>query len=238
VLHVVIPVYNEHESIGETLDGLRSAVASPFDVRIVYDFDEDSTLPAVRLYLERQPGLTVTLLRNTAGRGVVHAIRTGLMSVQEGAALVVMADTSDDYRIIDAMLARIDAGYDVVCASRYCSGGQQIGGPWLKGLMSRLAGLSLHFFTGLPTRDVTNSFKMYSAGLLSSLQLESRGGFEIGMEIVVKAFAAGRRITEIPATWRDRSHGESRFRLVAWLPNYLHWYWYALKSRWLPAGWR
>jgi hypothetical protein len=174
-------------------------------------------------------------LRNDLGRGVVNAIRRGLQSVLDGAGLVVMADLSDDYRIIDAMAAKIDDGYDVVCGSRYMRGGQQIGGPWLKGVLSRLAGLSLHCLTGIGTHDVSNSFKMYSSALLRTLELESQGGFEIGLEILVKAFMARRRICEIPSVWRDRTAGQSRFRMVEWIPHYMRWYWLAVRWRWLGS---
>ena len=72
-------------------------------------------------------------------------------------------------------------------------------GPLLKRTLSRLAGVSLHYLAGVPTHDVTNSFKMYRKELLDRLTIESSGGFEIGMEIVVKTFAAGGKIAEVPS---------------------------------------
>lgn len=230
-LHVVIPVYNEAANIRRTLDELAAAVHAPHDVTIVYDFDEDDTLPPVRLWAAEHPEARVRLLRNDLGRGVAYAIRKGLRSVTDGAALVVMADMADDLRVVDAMAAKMDEGCDVVCGSRYMPGGRQIGGPWLKGMLSRLAGWSLYLLTGIPTHDVTNSFKMYSARLLQSVEIESTGGFEIGLEILVKCFARGGRIAEVPSTWRDRTAGASRFRLWQWLPHYLRWYFYALRHR-------
>lgn len=142
-----------------------------------------------------------------------------------------MADLSDSLEIVDDMYQKILEGYDVVCGSRYMKGGKQIGGPLLKGLMSRTAGISLHLLTGINTHDISNSFKMYSRKLLNNITIESNGGFELGMEIAVKAYSMGYKITEIPSTWRDRSNGESRFKLFQWLPKYLHWYFYALKNK-------
>ncbi|HEY4001632.1 MAG TPA: glycosyltransferase [Candidatus Xenobia bacterium] len=232
MLHVVVPVYNEHENIGNTLNALRDKVHSPHEVTVVYDFDEDSTIPAVRSWQAAHPGEPIFLLKNDLGRGVVFAIRKGLEAVKEGAALVVMADMSDDLVVVDRMAELMEQGYDVVCGSRYMRGGRQIGGPWLKGMLSRLAGLSLHWLTRIPTHDVSNSFKMYSAALLQSVRVESTGGFEIGLEILVKAFVSGRRITEVPSVWRDRTAGESRFRLWKWMPHYLKWYWVAVRWAW------
>lgn len=232
-LLIVIPVYNEKDNIVRTLEDIRRWVEPGFEIVVVYDFEEDDTLPVVADYRVLNPSFPLRVLRNDLGRGVVNAIKKGLGEATEGGVLVVMADGSDDFRSVEPMRAMIEAGYDLVCGSRYMKGGRQEGGPWLKGLLSRLAGLSLHLLTGIPTHDITNSFKMYSARLLREIRLESTGGFEVGLEILVKCFARGGRILEVPTTWRDRTAGESRFRLWKWLPHYLRWYFYALRYRWL-----
>jgi glycosyltransferase involved in cell wall biosynthesis len=223
-------VYNEGENIGRQLDALANGITIPIEALLVYDRDDDDTLPPAR---ERAPSLPfpVLLVKNRYGQGALNAIKTGFAAAHCETVLVVMADLSDDLRIVGRMHELIEQGYDVVCGSRYMPGGRQIGGPALKTLLSRLAGLSLHHLTGLPTRDVTNSFKMYRTAFVRSLELDSTGGFEIGMEIVVKAFVSGGRIAELPSTWTDRSAGRSRFRLWKWLPHYLRWYFHALLHR-------
>ena len=110
-------------------------------------------------------------------------------------------------------------------------GGQQIGGPWLKKLMSRTAGVTLCRFAGLPTHDPTNSFKAYSKSFLDRTPIESTAGFCLGLELTVKAHLAGGVVREVPATWTDRTAGESRFRLWKWLPHYLKWYFHAFSRR-------
>jgi hypothetical protein len=122
-------------------------------------------------------------------------------------------------------------GYDIVCASRYMKGGRQVGGPAFKKFLSRMAGISLHWLSGLPTHDATNAFRAYRRSVLLETPIESTGGFEYSLEITAKAYVRGRRITEVPSTWRDRSAGQSRFKLRAWLPLYLKWYRYALTHR-------
>ena len=57
------------------------------------------------------------------------------------------------------------------------------------------------------------------------------GIFSLGIELTVKAHLAGGRVEEVPATWTDRTAGQSRFRLWKWLPNYLRWYFYAFRGR-------
>ena len=119
-------------------------------------------------------------------------------------------------------------GYGVVAATRYSKGGQQQGGPLVKGLLSRTAGLSLRLLTGLATSDPTNNFKLYTTELLRQVEIESKGGFEVALELTVKAHALGYEIAEIPTTWRDRTHGKSNFNLLKWLPHYLRWYLYGV----------
>ena len=122
-------------------------------------------------------------------------------------------------------------GFDVVCGSRYMKGGRLIGGPFFKQLMSRVSGLTLHYFRGVPTHDATNSFKLYDAAMVHDVKVESVAGFELGLELTVKAFLNGYRIAEIPSVWRDRTAGTSRFRIMQWLPHYLKWYFYAFQPK-------
>ena len=233
-VNIVIPVYNEGENIIKTLADVEAKINTRYHIFIVYDFDEDNTLLAVRKYATGKNNVSV--VKNKYGRGVLNAIKTGFVSVDDGVVLVTMADLSDDYTYVDGMFEKINEGYDIVCGSRYMKGGKQIGGPRFKKLLSRLAGVSLHYLTGIPTHDITNSFKMYTKKVLNDIEIESDGGFELGMEIVVKAFIKDYKITEVPTVWRDRSVGRSRFQLWKWLPKYLKWYWYAiwnrLKERW------
>ena len=218
----VVPVYNEPEAIGATLASIDDHCRDPHEVLVVYDFDEDTTLPVVRELLPDSP--TVRLVRNDIGRGVLNAMRKGMQEARGAHIIVSMADGSDDHRAVDAMVALADDGADVVAASRYMRGGRQIGGPRLKGLLSRMAGVSLHYFGGVGTHDATNNFKLYRRSFLDAVTIESRGGFELALELTVKATLMGRRVAEVPAVWRDRTAGQSNFKLRAWLPSYLHWY--------------
>ena len=110
-------------------------------------------------------------------------------------------------------------------------GGRQEGGPLLKRTLSRLAGLSLHWFGRVPIHDATNNFKLYRRSIPRSGDDRERGGFELAIELTVKAELDGRRLAELPTTWRDRTAGQSRFKLRAWLPLYLRWYLHLFRGR-------
>jgi dolichol-phosphate mannosyltransferase len=232
-LSVVCPVYDEGANIARLVERLAREITIPMELIVVHDRDDDDTLPALAVL---KPPFPVRMVKNHFGQGALNAIKSGFREARCEATLVVMADLSDDLRVVSRMYELVHEGHDVVCASRYTRGGKQVGGPFLKGLLSRTAGLTLHWFAGVPTKDATNSFKMYRTAYLRDLHFESTGGFEIGMEAVVKAYVAGRRIAEVPSTWTDRVAGESRFRLWRWLPKYLRWYFYAFRGRFRRAG--
>ena len=228
-LSIVLPVYNEGEAVEPVLRGLASAVTTPHELVVVYDFDEDTTVPVVRRLVSEIPGLRG--LRNDLGRGVLNAMKAGIAGTSAPYILISMADGSDDPRDVDRMVELARAGADVVAASRYMRGGHQIGGPPLKRLMSRVAGLTLHWFARVPTHDATSNFKLYSRRFLDAVRIESTAGFELALELTVKATLQRRRIAEIPTTWRDRTAGQSNFKLRQWLPHYLHWYRLAFMRR-------
>jgi glycosyltransferase involved in cell wall biosynthesis len=235
-LTVIVPVYHEQASIGRALAELQAKVSIPHRVLVVYDSEDDPTVPVVRELMPEHPG--VELLRNNLGKGVLNAIKKGFSACPEGAVLVTMADLSDDLTQVADMYRLVEEGYDVVAGSRYSPGGAQHGGGVIKSSLSRLAGRSLAALTTLPTRDATNAFRMYRASFLQQVEVESSGGFELSLELTVKAWAYGFKVAEVPTVWRDRADGQSNFQLRAWLPKYLRWYMAALGHHYLgrPLG--
>jgi len=228
-LTIVVPVFNEAANFPKTYRTIKEFVAAPHRILVVYDFDADTTVPVVRELMASDPRLA--LVKNDIGRGPGNALKAGFAAAPEGPVLVVMADLADDLRDVAPMLELYAQGYDIVCGSRYMRGGRQIGGPLVKRTLSRLAGVSLYYVRGIPTHDITNNFKLYDSAFLKQIHIESEAGFSIAMEITVKAFLHGKRITEVPTTWSDRVDGKSNFKLFAWLPQYLRWYVLAFSPR-------
>jgi dolichol-phosphate mannosyltransferase len=225
-LALIVPVYNEAENFPALLAQIERFIPEPFVLHVVYDFDEDTTVPVARAFAKERPWLR--LVKNRYGRGVVAAIRTGFHEVRDGPALVIMADLSDDLTIVPQLMELYRRGNRIVCPSRYVRGGRQIGGPLVKRVLSRAAGLSLRLLARFPTHDATNNFRLYDAALVNKLGIESTGGFELALEMTAKAHHQGIKIAEVPSTWRDRTAGQSQFKLMKWLPKYLYWYAYAL----------
>jgi glycosyltransferase involved in cell wall biosynthesis len=231
-ISVVIPAYNEGEAIIPVLDRIFDAVESECEILVVVDTPEDSTVPVLRSYSEREPRLHT--LVNTYGKGPANAIRYGIDQVKNPVVVVTMADGSDDPRQIDALARLVDRGVVVAAASRYSAGGQQVGGPMLKSLLSKAAGRSLGLLGRVGTRDATNSFKAYSTEFIREVGIDSRSGFEIGLELTAKARRLRRPVAEVPTIWLDRTLGESNFKLRAWIPRYLRWYRFAFGKALTP----
>jgi glycosyltransferase involved in cell wall biosynthesis len=228
-LSIVMPVFKEGDRIEPVVRALTAAIPTSHELLVVYDFDEDPTRPAAERLAVELPA--VRPFRNDLGRGVLNAMKAGIAASSGAYVLITMADGSDEAHVVEPMLSLAREGADVVAASRYMKGGHQVGGPLLKRTLSRIAGLSLHWVGGVATHDPTNNFKLYSRRLLDSTPIESSAGFELALELTVKATLAGRRVAEVPTTWRDRTAGESNFKLRKWLPYYLKWYVVAMRGR-------
>ncbi len=226
---VVIPAYQEGEGVVPVLRRLGEAVLLPCEIVIVVDSPDDSTVPFVEQLALSDPRVRVAI--NTYGRGPANAIRFGIHAAQAPVVVVTMADGCDDPFQIDQLTRLVDRGVVVAAASRYARSGQQVGGPWIKGFISRMAGLSLYHVARVGTRDATNSFKAYSKSFIDKVGIESDQGFEIGIELVAKARRYRMPVAEIPTIWLDRAFGTSNFKLFAWLPRYLKWYFYAFGAK-------
>ena len=231
-LSIVLPVYNEGDAVEPVLRKLAADVKTPHELVVVYDFDGDATVPVIERLAAELPGLRG--LRNDLGRGVLNAMKAGIAGTNSPYVLISMADGSDEPQVVDSMVALARGGADVVAASRYMPGGRQHGGPIIKRFLSRTAGLTLHWFGGVATHDATNNFKIYSRRFLDSVTIESKAGFELALELTVKATTTGLQVAQVPTTWRDRTAGTSNFKLRKWLPEYLRWYARAFRARWSP----
>ncbi|MFK4836165.1 glycosyltransferase family 2 protein [Microbacterium sp. ZW T2_14] len=224
-MSIVVPAYNEGEEIAPFLSRVAATVTLPFELLVVVDTPEDTTIPVVERFSSTDDRIRCVI--SSYGRGPAHALRYGFDTAAAPTVVVTMADGSDDPRQIDELTVLVERGVVVAAGSRYMAGGQQIGGPRLKRTLSRLAGNSLHLFAGIGTRDATNSFKAYNADFVRTVQIQSRDGFEIGLELTAKARRARLPVAELPTIWLDRTAGASNFQLRKWIPKYLRWYFFA-----------
>ena len=232
-LDIVIPVYNEGETIHSVLDSFIESVQTPLRVLICYDDDHDNTLSALESYPKRDE-IEIVLVKNH-GRGAHEAVMSGMSRSEAPAILTWPADDDFNAGIIDGMVQLTDDGCDLVAASRFVKGGCMQGAPWLKSVLVRLASFTLYHIARLPVRDSTNGLRLFSRRVIERIPIESTVGFCYSIELLAKCHRLGWKIGEVPSVWYERTVGQSRFRVLKWLPGYLRWYFYIFNTTFLRA---
>lgn len=227
-LSIIIPAFNEEENIATVITRIEQSLEIDHELVVVNDHSTDNTFALVERLVVSYPNLK--LVNNDKEKGFANAILCGLGHASGDVLLPVMADLCDDLRTVNNMYEMILQGYDVVCGSRYIEGGLRQGGPKFKAMLSRLGGYTVHLLIGIPTHDIANAFKMYRKEAVKGITISSKG-FEVSMELALKAYFNGFKITEVPTQWKERERGKSSFKVFKLLPNYIRIYLWALKER-------
>jgi hypothetical protein len=208
---VVVPTYNERDTIDRLLERTLAAAAD-VDVLVVDDGSPDGTAQAVREVARSEP--RVHLLERPGKGGLASAYVAGFRrALTEGYDLVVEmdADLSHQPEELPALLAGA-ARHDLTVGSRYVPGGSVSNWGLLRRALSRGGNLYARVVLGLPVADCTSGYRVYRRGLLRYLlseRIESEGyGFQI--ELAYRAWRGGFSVGEIPITFRERELGHSK----------------------------
>jgi len=224
-LDILIPVFNEDESIVNTIKNISSEIKYKYRILICYDYEEDKTLEIIK---ENFPdNLNIIFIKNFS-KGFNNALITGFKNVTSEAVIIFMADDHVNHNIINLCYEKFKEGYQVVCPSRFVKNGKMIGNPFLKGLLVRLVSFFLFHFTSFPIKDSTNSFRLFSKELINRIKIESNKGFTLSLELTAKAHRMGYKMIEIPTVWMERDKGKSRFKLFSFIMPYLKWFFYII----------
>ncbi|MDD5594663.1 MAG: glycosyltransferase [Candidatus Omnitrophica bacterium] len=227
-ISIIVPAHNEQDNIAEVIKRIEETVGLEHELIVVNDHSHDDTARLVKNLTQKYPQLR--LVDNPAGKGFANAIKAGFSAAEAEVVVPVMGDLCDDLSTIGQMLKKIEGGFDVVSGSRYIKGGARIGGSRLKGFLSSSAGWSLCYLLGIPTHDIANAFKMYRKKVIDSIKIESKG-FEISMELPLKAYYLGFKIAEVPTVWQERKRGKSNFKMFQLTPVYAKLYIWAIFKR-------
>ena len=227
ILDILIPVFNEDETIVKTIENIFSAVKYDYKIIICYDYDEDPTLKIIK---ESFPHNSKIVFVKNFAKGFNNALISGFKSSTAKAVLVFMADDHTNHNIINLCYEKFAEGYQVVCPSRFIRGGKMTGNPFLKGVITKLVSFFLFNFTSFPIKDSTNSFRLFSKELINKVKIESNKGFTLSLELTAKAHRLGYKITEIPTIWVERDKGKSRFKLFSFILPYTKWLYYIVKT--------
>jgi glycosyltransferase involved in cell wall biosynthesis len=231
-ISVIIPAHNEESRIGDTLKAFEFGINTPHEIVVSIDHCTDRTKEIVEEFLKTHPA--VRIVENIRHKGFGNAVRAGFEVAQGVFVVPIMADLCDEPNTIDKMYAKLMEGHDVVCGSRYMRGGRKYGGPIIQNIFSRLVSYSLKVFTGIPTWDAANSFKMYRRDFLEKIgHVVNNAGTEYSMYIIFRAYFAGGSIIEIPTTWRGRQTPFlQEFKIFKRTSGYAKAYGEAIKKLW------
>lgn len=227
-LTIVVPARNEEGNILSTLEEIKKKVKVPHEI-IVVDDSSDNTEKLVRTYAKIHKNVKLVHGKpNTISFS--KAIKIGTRTASSELIVIVMADLCDDPRTINFMYKRMAQGWDIVCGSRYATGGSKKGGPLIQSFFSKAVCLSLYYFTRISTKDVSNAFKMYKKDTLKKVVIDQRSGVEISMIITLQAHFKGAKITEVPTKWVGRTLGQSKFKILQRTPKYSSIYLWAIRN--------
>lgn len=208
---IVTPTYNEAENVERLLNAVLSQDPS-IDMLIVDDNSPDGTAQIVEK-LQRDNN-RIHLIKRAGKMGLGTAYVAGFKYAIERNFDYVMemdADFSHDPNEIPKFLKLIQ-DFDVVLGSRYINGVRILNWPIRRLILSYTASLYTRIITGMPIKDTTGGYKCFKRNVLESIDLEKihSNGYAFQIEMNYKAWKKGFKITELPITFVDRTHGTSK----------------------------
>ncbi len=228
---VVVPAHDEEQLIATTVAGIPDFVDR---VLVVDDASSDGTGDVVARVTAEEP--RVRCVRNEAPNGFGFAVRKGLEAFQRDAAVIVMADGSDDPRDVVLYYRVLEAGYDCAFGSRFMPGAIVRDYPRLKLLVNRTVntGIRLAFRHGY--NDTTNAFKAYRREVIETVQPLLSNHFNLTVELPLKAVVRGHSFAVVPISWRNRTTGTSKLNLQEMGSRYAFIVLYVWLENWLSRG--
>ena len=160
-------------------------------------------------------------VQNPGPHGFGRAITLGLDTMNGDAAVIFMADESDDCRDVVRYWEKLNEGYDCVFGSRFMKGGGTIDYPPIKLFMNRLANTFVRFLFRHGLNDTTNAFKAYRKEVIDGICPILSPHFNITVELPLKAIVRGYSFAVIPITWRNRRHGIAKLKVREMGSRYL-----------------
>jgi dolichol-phosphate mannosyltransferase len=160
-------------------------------------------------------------VQNPGPHGFGRAITLGLDAMTGDAAVIFMADESDDCRDVVRYWEKLNEGYDCVFGSRFMKGGGTIDYPPIKLFMNRLANAFVRFLFRHGLNDTTNAFKAYRKEVIGGIRPILSPHFNITVELPLKAIVRGYSFTVIPITWRNRRTGLAKLKIKEMGSRYL-----------------
>jgi len=214
-LSIVMPAYNEEESITETVDQIEEAFSKvniDHEIFIVNDNSKDGTLQVLEALAAKYPA--VKYETNLGPNGFGYAVRYGLERFSGDCVAVMMADLSDSpYDLIRYYTTMIEGNYDCVFGSRFMKGGKVVDYPAVKKVINRVANFIIKNTMRIKYNDTTNAFKLYKREVIDGVKPILSPHFNLTIELPLKAIIRGYTYTVVPNSWTNRKYGVSKLKI-------------------------
>lgn len=214
-LSVVIPAYNEEESISETLRSLYNTLKKydiPHEIWVTNDNSKDNTLGVLQELQKEIP--TLVFETNKGPNGFGYAVRYGLERFSGDCVAVFMADMSDDPEdLVKYYKTMLTENVDAVFGSRWIKGGKVIDYPAVKKIINRVANFIIKMVIGISYNDTTNAFKLYKRETMEGLKPFLSPHFNLTVELPLKTIVRGYSYSVVPNSWTNRKYGESKLKI-------------------------
>ena len=217
---VVIPTYNEAQSIGELLTSLKTLDC---DVLVIDDGSPDGTASIIRTH-------GIEVIEREGKQGLGSAYRTGFsIALQRGYTYVIQMDADGSHQVSDLqkMMEWIGSA-DVLIGSRYVKDGGVANWSKFRENLSKSANRYANVLLSLGIKDTTSGFRIYTSELLRKMEISTirSEGYCFQIEMTRRAITRGGSVAEIPITFIERAHGVSKMsfaialeavlRITAW----------------------
>ena len=219
LLHKLIPVLEQYKETfmthGDTHEHENNKVFSyqtdDYEIILVNDNSTDNTPSIIDNFANNNSHIKTVHRTDTPGFG--NAVKTGFKHATGDIIIPVMGDLSDDPGDIPKLIEKIEEGYDVVYGSRFIDGGSIDGYPTAKMFANRAFNNVVRLLFGIRHKDVTNAFKAYRREVLDKIGNIEASGFDLTVEIPMKAHILGFKSAEVPVAWHGREKGEANLKL-------------------------
>ena len=237
-LSIVIPAYNEEESITETIQQIEEAFAKvniDHEIFVVNDNSKDNTLTVLETLSQQYPALKFET--NFGPNGFGFAVRYGLERFTGDCVAVMMADLSDSpYDLIRYYTTMIEGNYDCVFGSRFVKGGKVIDYPFVKKIINRIANFIIRMVMGIKYNDTTNAFKLYKKEVIDGVKPILSPHFNLIIELPLKAIIRGYTYTVVPNSWTNRKYGVSKLKIKEMGSRYFFILMYCFVEKYFSRG--
>jgi glycosyltransferase involved in cell wall biosynthesis len=217
-ISIIIPAHNEEENLHHLMHELIPVLLQydetrDYELVIVNDNSTDRTPAIIEELGSKDPRIKPVHRHSSPGFG--NAVKEGFRNATGEIIIPVMGDLSDDPHDIPKLVRKIEEGFDIAYGSRFIEGGAAEGYPKIKMFANRAFNNMVGLLFGIRHKDLTNAFKAYRKEVLERIGIENleATGFDLTVEIPLKAHIMGFTSAEVPVTWHGRERGEAKLKL-------------------------